>query len=299
MQSNRTRQYLLASCTVFLFFAAGCFQSAGGSLEATNVGQGLPTFTPIPTDTPLPTDTPFATDTPEPTEFVLVAFTNTPDPLALLTGTPVALLPDVQEVDPLVLTATALALIQSGQQPDVQQQPTQALQQQPVTDPLALTATALVAGATQTAAFPMTQTALALLGPSPTFTPVASATLAPGTAVPPGTCVHTVSAGENLFRISLQYNTTVEALAAANGIANPNLIFVGQQLTIPGCGSGGAPPSGGGSPGPGEQVYIVQQGDTLFQISLQYGKTVDEIAARNGITNVNLIFIGQTIIIPA
>lgn len=49
---------------------------------------------------------------------------------------------------------------------------------------------------------------------------------------------HTVQAGENLFRISLRYNTSMAAIASASGIGNYDLIFVGQTLTIP-CGSSG------------------------------------------------------------
>ena len=54
-----------------------------------------------------------------------------------------------------------------------------------------------------------------------------------GTTPPPGGRTHVVAPGENLFRISLRYGTTVSALAAANNIANVNLIFVGQVLKIP------------------------------------------------------------------
>lgn len=55
-----------------------------------------------------------------------------------------------------------------------------------------------------------------------------------GTVTPvPGGKTHVVAPGENLFRIALRYGTTVQALAAANNIANVNLIFVGQVLTIP------------------------------------------------------------------
>ncbi len=54
---------------------------------------------------------------------------------------------------------------------------------------------------------------------------------------------HTVQAGENLFRISLRYNTSMASIASANGIGNYDLIFVGQTLTIP-CGSGGGSSSG-------------------------------------------------------
>jgi hypothetical protein len=54
---------------------------------------------------------------------------------------------------------------------------------------------------------------------------------------PNSTTVHVVARGENLFRIALRYNTSVSAIAAANGIADPALIFIGQRLVIP-CGSG-------------------------------------------------------------
>lgn len=43
---------------------------------------------------------------------------------------------------------------------------------------------------------------------------------------------HVVEEGENLFRISLQYSTTVEAIMAANALAERQ-VYVGQQLKIP------------------------------------------------------------------
>lgn len=293
MPSHWTRRYWFISCIVVLLFAAGCFQPAGANLEATSSAQAMPTFTPIPTDTPPPTNTPEPSATEAirsgivTLEGIMPIASDTLDPLALLEGTPVALLPEQQLQDPLILTATAMAL--QGQQPQ-QAQPTQTPQQ--TIDPLALTATYIVERATQAAAGQTTPTGT-ILTPGPTVT-VTSATSA--TAVPAGTCVHTVVAGQNLFRISLQYNTTVDALAAANGIVNPNMIFVGQQITIPGCGTSGTPatsvPSSSGT------VHTVMQGETLFEISLRYGVTVHDLAARNGISNINLILIGQQIVIP-
>lgn len=44
---------------------------------------------------------------------------------------------------------------------------------------------------------------------------------------------YTVQKGDTLSHIAKEYNTTVAALVAANGIANPNKIFVGQVLNIP------------------------------------------------------------------
>lgn len=53
------------------------------------------------------------------------------------------------------------------------------------------------------------------------------------TPVAPSGRTHTVKLGENLYRIALQYNTTIAAIAAANGLTNPNRIRVGQVLNIP------------------------------------------------------------------
>jgi LysM repeat protein len=46
---------------------------------------------------------------------------------------------------------------------------------------------------------------------------------------------HVVSAGENLYRISVRYHTSMGAIMAANGITDANRIFSGQHLIIP-CG---------------------------------------------------------------
>lgn len=42
-------------------------------------------------------------------------------------------------------------------------------------------------------------------------------------------------------------------------------------------------------------TYIVQPGNTLSQIAFQYNTTVSEIAGLNGISNPNLIFVGQVL----
>lgn len=52
---------------------------------------------------------------------------------------------------------------------------------------------------------------------------------------------HLVQRGENLFRISLRYGTTMNAIAEANGIWNYALIYAGQVLRIP-CPAGYIPP---------------------------------------------------------
>ncbi|MEM9953448.1 MAG: LysM peptidoglycan-binding domain-containing protein [Chloroflexota bacterium] len=117
--------------------------------------------------------------------------------------------------------------------------------------------------------------------------------------------IHVVQSGENLFRIALRYGVSLSSIAEANGISNPALIFVGQQLTIPGT-TGGTPapapnpnpsPDPAPSPAPGGEAttYTVQAGDSLSGIARRFGTTFQAIAAANGIANPNLIFVGQVL----
>lgn len=48
----------------------------------------------------------------------------------------------------------------------------------------------------------------------------------------PAARTYTVRAGDNLSAIAARYGTTYQALAAKNGISNPNLIYPGQVLKI-------------------------------------------------------------------
>lgn len=52
--------------------------------------------------------------------------------------------------------------------------------------------------------------------------------------VPSGPEVHIVGAGETLGQISVRYDVSMEDLMATNGMSNPNFLFVGQELIIPG-----------------------------------------------------------------
>lgn len=75
------------------------------------------------------------------------------------------------------------------------------------------------------------------------YTPAASGGASPGGSSAGGSSAggaYTVARGDSLSSIAARYGTTWQALAAANpSIADPNLIYPGQQITIPGA-SGGA-----------------------------------------------------------
>lgn len=98
-----------------------------------------------------------------------------------------------------------------------------------------------------------------------------------------------VKKGDNLTRIALWYNTTVDELVRLNNIQNPDLIYVGQRLLI----------SVSDDPNKSKEVkYTVRRGDTLTKIANRYGITVNEIVALNNIPNPNLIYVGQILRIP-
>jgi LysM repeat protein len=107
---------------------------------------------------------------------------------------------------------------------------------------------------------------------------------------------HVVGYGESLTSIALHYGTTVWALAAANNLSNPNFVYSGQRLTIPGAGATNTTtPAATSSAG----AHVVQAGQTLASIAARYGVTASAIASANGIVNSNLIYVGQKLTIPA
>ena len=132
----------------------------------------------------------------------------------------------------------------------------------------------------------------------PTAVPTAIPTAVPTTVPPaPTTCAscqvtHVVQPGENMFRIALRYGTTVDAIASANGITNPALIYVGQKLIIPSSGAQPPQPPSSGT------TYVVQPGDNLFRIALRYNMNYVYLAQYNGIANPSRIYVGQVLRIP-
>ena len=113
-----------------------------------------------------------------------------------------------------------------------------------------------------------------------------------------------VCRGETLYRIAARYGVSVQAIVAANGIWNPNAIYAGQRLVIPGCGSWSPPPPPPPAcytcppPPAGCSVhYTVHPGDTLTRIAYRYGTTISNLMRCNAIANPNRIYAGQSLCI--
>jgi LysM repeat protein len=124
---------------------------------------------------------------------------------------------------------------------------------------------------------------------------------APPSGTPAGTTygvqrTHVVQPGENLYRIALRYGTTIPVLAAANGIADPTQVRVGQALVIPGGASGPSVPSSPTTTA--GQTHTVRPGETLSAIARLYGVSVWVLARANSLANPSLIVPGQVLVIP-
>lgn len=105
---------------------------------------------------------------------------------------------------------------------------------------------------------------------------------------------YTVVRGDTLGRIAAAHGTTIAALVEANGIKNPNLIRVGQVLTVPtgssgGTGGGGAAPK---APAGGATHHVVQKGDTISKIAARYGISQQQLIDANGLTG-GVVYLGQ------
>ncbi len=131
---------------------------------------------------------------------------------------------------------------------------------------------------------------------------------------------HVVLPGENLFRIAESYGVSVNSIAEANDIANTWRIYVGQSLIIPTLNADGtssipnSAPAGDDVPiivrpanSPADapavasdqplEYYTVSNGQSLAQIAKHYNQTVEQIAQLNNITNPNMIYAGQQLIV--
>jgi LysM repeat protein len=95
-----------------------------------------------------------------------------------------------------------------------------------------------------------------------------------------------VRPGQTLSGIALEHGVSVEQLAAANGISDPNRIYVGQRLKLV--------PSVPAAPA----THVVKHGENLTWIARQHGTSVAALAAINALANPSLIRPGLVLQLP-
>ena len=100
--------------------------------------------------------------------------------------------------------------------------------------------------------------------------------------------VYIVKAGDNLYSIARENNTTVNDLLNYNNLST-NALNVGQQLLIPTTMLDESDSN--------YLTYTVRNGDSLYRIANTYDVTIDEIIALNNL-NTTLLSVGQVLRIP-
>ncbi|MBA8827903.1 LysM repeat protein/GH25 family lysozyme M1 (1,4-beta-N-acetylmuramidase) [Saccharopolyspora lacisalsi] len=103
---------------------------------------------------------------------------------------------------------------------------------------------------------------------------------APSPEPEPRTRNYEVRAGDTVSGIARRFGTTVEAIASASGLADPDEIQVGQILKVP--------------HGPGS-TYMVQPGDTIIGIASQLGVDAGHLVRANNLGNPDHIVPGQVL----
>lgn len=102
---------------------------------------------------------------------------------------------------------------------------------------------------------------------------------------------YTVKAGDTLSAIAAKYGTTYQALASTNSISNPNDIYVGQVIKVSATATAASSQAASSTSSNGS--YTVKSGDTLYGIALANGLNWQTLAKQNGISDPNVIFVGQ------
>lgn len=107
---------------------------------------------------------------------------------------------------------------------------------------------------------------------------------------------YVVGWGDTLRKIAARLGISVTDLIAANPqLWNPNLIYPGQVINLPGSNQNNYYGNGHNT-WDLRSTYTVQRGDTLRIIAVRYGTSVNHLLALNPqIWNPNLIYPGQVI----
>lgn len=107
--------------------------------------------------------------------------------------------------------------------------------------------------------------------------------------------VYVVQPGDTLFSIAQRFGSTVEAIVAANDIANPSLINPGQKLVIPAVELDHWSSTRSGS---NARVHRVEPGEALPGLAFRYGTTVWALRADNDLNRLGFLWPGQGLNIP-
>jgi uncharacterized protein YkwD len=102
---------------------------------------------------------------------------------------------------------------------------------------------------------------------------------------------HVVKTGDSLINIALQHKVPMAAIQLMNDMGDTQIVRVDQTLDIPRA-------EGWENASPYWVVYVVQAGDSISKIASRYDLAVAEVNDANSFTDLDLIRIGQAIVLP-
>jgi LysM repeat protein len=134
-------------------------------------------------------------------------------------------------------------------------------------------------------------------GPTPASAPAAENPPSPASVVVPvalaepdenGNVYHVVQTGQTAWDIAARYGVALDDLLALNGWQRSTVLKPGDRVLVR-PGSGQAAPL---TPTPIQEV-VVKEGQTLWEIAVTHGLTVDELLAYNHLTRADILHPGD------
>ena len=110
--------------------------------------------------------------------------------------------------------------------------------------------------------------------------------------------VYEVQAGDTLYSISKEYNTSIGILRALNELGAASVIVTGQTILVPSIKETEASDASEASDDSDYEVYVVKAGDSLFSIAKRFNIVVSLLKGLNGIADERELQAGQSILVP-
>jgi LysM repeat protein len=110
--------------------------------------------------------------------------------------------------------------------------------------------------------------------------------------------MYIVQKGDMLSKLAVDFDTTTATLVEMNGLSNPDVLYAGQELSVPaGRKSAKTTSKPNGSVKKGG-TYVIQKGDTLSGIALSAGVSIDDLRSLNSLKG-DKIMAGEELSIPS
>lgn len=121
--------------------------------------------------------------------------------------------------------------------------------------------------------------------------------LSPGqklTILPVSGVLYTVQEGDTLGGVASNFDVDSAQITSANGMANADVMAVGQQLVIPGAKAVWRPQT----PPEPSIIHVVQPGESVRYIAETYNINPAKIIRANGLADADVVQVGQKLEIP-